>query len=85
MDVEKLPKKELGRIYESNLGRTENEWGNRKDRSKKCIIAYDLKWNIDEENVTRLRCVPCGHSFKFFGSSFCSKKCYEDYFVPKLT
>ena len=27
----------------------------------------------------------CGHNFKFFGSTFCSKKCYEDYFIPKLT
>ncbi len=35
--------------------------------------------------MTKLRCVTCGHNFKFFGSSFCSKKCYEDYFVPKLT
>jgi len=55
MDAEKLPKKELGRIYELNLGHTENEWGNRKDRSKKCIIAYDLKWNIDEENVESIQ------------------------------
>jgi len=44
MDVEKLPKKELGRIYESNLGHTKDEWGNQEDTQKIRIIqAYDLK------------------------------------------
>ena len=86
MDAEKLPKKELERIYESNLGHTKNEWGNKEDTQKIRIMqAYDLKWNIGEENDDKLRCVSCRHSFKFFGSSFCSKKCYEDYFVSKLT
>ena len=51
MKTAKLPKNELGRIYESNLGHTEDEWGTQKDRSKNRIIeAYDLKWNVDKKN-----------------------------------
>ena len=86
MNAKKLPKNELGRIYESNLGHTKDEWGNQENTPKIHIIeGYDLKWNIDKENDDKLRCMSCGYSFKFFGSSFCSKKCYEDYFVSKLT
>ena len=44
MKTTKLPKNELGRIYESNLGHTKDEWGNQKDRSgNRIIVAYDLK------------------------------------------
>ena len=31
-----------------------------------------------------LNCTTCGREFEFFGSAFCSRKCYEDYFVPKI-
>ena len=51
MKTTKLPKNELERIYESNLGHTKDEWGNQKDRSgNRIIVAYDLKWNVDEKN-----------------------------------
>ena len=29
------------------------------------------------------KCVTCGKKFEFIGSTFCSKRCYEDYFVAK--
>ncbi len=51
MDAGKLPKFELGRVNESNLGHTKDEWGNQEDIPKIRIIeAYDLKWNIDKKN-----------------------------------
>jgi len=47
----KLPKNELGRVDESNLGHTKDEWGSQEETPKIRIIkAYDLKWNIDEKN-----------------------------------
>ncbi len=63
------------------MGHNENEWGKIRDTKKVGIIeAYDLKWNIDKEN----KCITCGKNYKFIGSEFCSKKCYENYFTPKL-
>ena len=51
MGYVKLPKNELGRVDESNLGHTKYEWGNQKETPKIRIMEmYDLKWNIDEEN-----------------------------------
>jgi hypothetical protein len=51
MKAVKLPKFEFGRVDESNLGHTQDEWGNQEDTSKICIMEiYDLKWNIDEKN-----------------------------------
>jgi len=51
MDAGKLPKFELGRVYESNLGHVKGEWGKQEDIPKIRIIeAYDLKWNTDEKN-----------------------------------
>jgi hypothetical protein len=51
MKTAKLPKNELRRVNESNLGHTKDEWGNQEDTPKISIIeAYDLKWNIDEKN-----------------------------------
>ncbi|MCH7967410.1 MAG: hypothetical protein IIB02_08385 [Thaumarchaeota archaeon] len=50
MNTTKLPKNELGRINESNLGHTKDEWGKQEDTPKNRIIeAHDLKWNVDEE------------------------------------
>ena len=51
MDAKKLPKNELGKVDESNLGHTKNEWGTQEDTPKIRIIeGYDLKWNIDKKN-----------------------------------
>ncbi len=51
MDAGKLPKNELGKADESNLGHTKDEWGNQEDAPKIRIIqAYDLKWSTDEKN-----------------------------------
>lgn len=51
MNAEKLPKFELGRVDESNLGHTQDEWGTQEDAPKVRIMEmYDLKWNIDEKN-----------------------------------
>ena len=46
----KLTKNEFGRVDESNLGHTKDEWGKQEDTPKIRIIeAYDLKWNIDDK------------------------------------
>ncbi len=51
MKTAKLPKFEVDKIVESNLGHTKDEWGKQEDTPKIRIIeAYDLKWNIDKEN-----------------------------------
>ena len=51
MESIKLPKKELERVNESNLGHTKDEWGNQEKTPKIRIIeAYDLKWNVDKKN-----------------------------------
>ena len=64
-----------------DMGHNENEWGKIKKTKKIEIIeTYDLKWNIDKES----NCITCGKNYKFIGSEFCSKKCYENYFTPKL-
>jgi hypothetical protein len=64
-----------------DMGHNENEWGKIKNTKKVEVIeAYDLKWNIDKEN----NCITCGKNYKFIGSEFCSKKCYKNYFIPKL-
>jgi type 1 glutamine amidotransferase len=50
METASLPKSNRGRVYESNLGHTKNEWGEQEDTPKIRIIeAYDLKWNKDKE------------------------------------
>jgi len=58
-----------------NIGHDRYEWG--KKREPEIIEAYDLKWNKN-------KCITCGKSYEFFGSEFCSKKCYGNYFVPKF-
>ena len=64
-----------------DMGHNENEWGKIKKTKKIEIIeTYDLKWNIDKES----NCITCGKNYKFIGSEFCSKKCYRNYFTPKL-
>ena len=74
----KTPKFQLDR---KDMGHNENEWGKIKKTKKIEIIeTYDLKWNIDKEN----NCITCGKNYKFIGSEFCSKKCYRNYFTPKL-
>ncbi len=51
MNARKLPKFEWGKVDESNLGHTKDEWGNQENTPKIRIIeAYDLKWNLDEKN-----------------------------------
>ena len=61
-----------------DMGHNENEWGKIKNTKKVEVIeAYDLKWNKN-------KCITCGKSYEFFGSEFCSKKCYGNYFVPKF-
>ncbi len=51
MKAVKLPKNELEKADESNLGHTINEWGKQEDTPKIRIIkAYDLKWNIDKND-----------------------------------
>ncbi len=51
MKTAKLPKNELGKVDESNLGLTKDEWGKQEDTPKIRIIkAYDLKWNIDKND-----------------------------------
>jgi hypothetical protein len=74
----KTPKFQLGG---KDMGHNENEWGKIKNIKKVEVIeAYDLKWNIDKEN----NCITCGKNYKFIGSEFCCRKCYESYFTPKL-
>ena len=74
----KIPKFQLDR---KDMGHNENEWGKIKKTKKIEIIeTYDLKWNIDKES----NCITCGKNYKFIGSEFCSKKCYKNYFTPKL-
>ena len=74
----KTPKSQLDR---KDMGHNENEWGKIKKTKKIEIIeTYDLKWNIDKES----NCITCGKNYKFIGSEFCSKKCYRNYFTPKL-
>ena len=47
----KLPKFEWGRVDESNLGHTKDEWGKQEDTQKiRTMEVYDLKWNTDKEN-----------------------------------
>ena len=64
------------------------------------IEAYTVIWDIpskekrfNDPNLTKdvlpmrsntLKCATCGKKFEYFGSTFCSKRCYEDYFVPKV-
>ncbi len=64
------------------------------------IVAYTVIWDVPSKekrfnnpNFTKdvlpmrsnnLMCVTCSKKFEYFGSAFCSKRCYEDYFVPKV-
>ncbi len=51
MKTAKLPKNELEKVDELNFGHTKDEWGKQEDAPKIRIIeAYDLKWNMGEEN-----------------------------------
>jgi hypothetical protein len=51
MKTAKLPKSEAGKVDESNLGHTKDEWGNQEDTPKiRFIVGYDVKWNIDKKN-----------------------------------
>jgi len=51
MKTAKLPKSEVGKVDESNLGHTKDEWGSQEDTPKiRFIVGYDVKWNIDKEN-----------------------------------
>jgi hypothetical protein len=51
MKTAKLPKFELEKVDESNLGHTKDEWGNQEGTPKiRLIEACDLKWNIGGEN-----------------------------------
>ena len=63
------------------------------------IVAYTINWDVaskekpfNDPNLLRyvlhvrsntFKCVTCGKKFEFIGSAFCSKRCYEDYFVAK--
>ena len=50
METASLPKSERGRVNESNLGHTKDEWGKQEDTPKIRIMeVYDLRWNIDKE------------------------------------
>ena len=81
MDITKMPKFQEDKNDGENIGHDENEWGKQREIKKIEIIeTYDLKWNIDKEN----NCITCGKNYKFIGSEFCSKKCYRNYFTPKL-
>ena len=52
-----------------------------KDSKKVEIMeVYDVKWGEGKKN----KCVTCGQYYKFTGSEFCSKNCYENYFIPKF-
>jgi len=87
MKTAKLPKFDWKRVDEPNAGHTKDEWGKQEEDTPKTRImeVYDLKWNVDKKKDVELICVTCGHNFKFFGSTFCSKRCYDDYFVSKST
>jgi len=64
------------------------------------IEAYTVNWDVPSKekqfnnpNLTKdvlsmksntFKCATCGKKFEYFGSAFCSKRCYEDYFVPSV-
>ncbi len=64
------------------------------------IVAYTVIWDVQSKEKrfndhtlpkdvlhmrsNTLKCVTCGKKFEYFGSAFCSKRCYEDYFIPKV-
>ena len=64
------------------------------------IVAYTVIWDVPSKekrfydpNLSKdtlpmrsniLKCVTCGKKFEYFGSTFCSKRCNEDYFVPQV-
>ncbi len=51
MKTAKLPKSEAGKVDESNLGHTKDEWGTQVDTPKIHIIeGYDVKWNVEKKN-----------------------------------
>ena len=81
MDITKMPKFQEDRNDGENIGHDENEWGKQREIKKIEIIeAYDLKWNKNKNN----KCITCGKNYEFIGSKFCSKSCYENYFIPKF-
>jgi len=81
MDINKIPKNSWNRNDGKHIGHDEFEWGQIKDSKKVEIMeVYDVKWGEGKKN----KCVTCGQYYKFTGSEFCSKNCYENYFIPKF-
>jgi hypothetical protein len=78
MDITKIPKFPWDRNDGQKIGHDKNEWG--KQREIEIIEVYDLKWNKNKNN----KCITCGKNYEFIGSKFCSKSCYENYFIPKF-
>ena len=77
------------RKEEHNFGHTKDEWGSISQKNNQTkiqkIVAYKVSWENDDEKPLRkwqIGCTTCGQDFEYFGSAFCSKKCYEDYFLP---
>jgi len=94
----KLPKFDWNKIDERNFGRTKNEWGMQYDKELsdvQIIEAYTVSWDLekaskrsgngeDRTKTNLIKCRTCGKEFEFFGSAFCTKKCFEDYYVAKV-
>ena len=79
MGIKKIPKFQMNRNDGENIGHDKYEWGKQKEIEKNKIIeAYDVIWNKNG------KCITCGKSYEFIGSKFCSKSCYEKYFIPKF-
>ena len=80
MDVKKLPKFQWDRNDGERIGHGRNEWGKKREiKNIEKFETNDLKRNVDKK-----KCVTCGQNYEFIGSKFCSKNCYEHYFIPKF-
>jgi len=79
MDVKKIPKFPGNKNDGQCMGHDENEWGKpREVKQNETVTAYDLKGNKNKNN----NCITCEKNYEFIGSKFCSKNCYEKYFIP---
>jgi|TARA_B100001105_G_scaffold231536_1_gene204327 hypothetical protein len=80
MNIVKLPKIIWNRNDGQDFGHDQYEWGKHKQILNTPIVTGSSIPNTDKNSD----CVLCGQNYKFIGSEFCSKKCYENYFYSKL-
>jgi len=76
-----MPKSQINRNDVKKIEHDKYKWGKLRDTTNtEKIQTHNSKLDINKKN----KCVTCDKNYKFIGSVFCSKNCYEYYFIPKF-